>query len=90
MNNTIIRIAMLVMAISALMFARERVDVGHTTLFKAINNAQVGELSSHATPDESIDRDEIIIYSDDFEGESTWMGAGWELTDSDYNSETHS
>ena len=34
---------------------------------------------------------EDIIYSDDFEGDIEWdYDAGWELTESDYNSPSHS
>ena len=36
-------------------------------------------------------REEIDLWTDDFEGDIGWTtGAGWQLTDSDSNSPTHS
>ena len=78
MNKTVLRTSLVMMATIALIFSKERIDTGHTTALKTVNNQQISQIST--SPDNgattSIDRDEIIIYSDDFEGEGEAWGTG--------------
>ena len=91
MKKTALHIGMIMMVLTALVFSRVRMDTGHTTTLKTVNNPQTTQLTTHFGSDQSVDRDEIIIYSDDFEEVDEWTGdAGWDLQEADYNSETHS
>ena len=93
MNKTVFKTSLVMIVVMALMFSREPIETGHTTALKTANGQQVSEVITNPNngPITSIDRDEIIIYSDDFEGEETWNSdTGWELTTDEYNSETHS
>lgn len=92
MKRTALQLGMVIMLSAALVYSRERMDTGHTTTLKTVKNQVTSNITTHpGTVDQSLDRDEIIIYSDDFEGDADWTSdGGWVLTEDDYNSETHS
>jgi len=71
-----------------LLFARERfLQTNSSDL--TIEGAK--KIKSTEVSESILDREEIILFEQDFEGDvSDWETAGWELSDLDYNSPTHS
>ena len=75
-----------------LVFAREKTEI-HKENNSLINGGKEYVInSSNETIETSLNREEIILWEEDFEsGQNGWsLGSGWELTSSSYNSETHS
>ena len=57
----------------SLVISKERLDVGYTTPLKSFNNQAVNnnKIKSYSNLD-YIDRDVVVVYTNDFEGEDNW------------------
>jgi len=73
-------------------FGREQVGIEHSMSLKSLANSNSNSLLSRpVSNDDGIDRDQIILYSEDFEGDHGWEGeSGWSLTSDNFNSESNS
>ena len=73
-------------------FGREQIGVEHSMSLKSLTNSNSNSLLSRPISNDSgVDRDQIILYSEDFEGDHGWEGeSGWNLTSDNFNSESNS
>ena len=79
--------------ISTFLFTREKVQFKANTDFSIINDSKNYLLIQSENAMSSTSRgEEIILWEENFEnGNNGWItNSGWNLTDEDYNSETHS
>ena len=88
-----IKFILITALVFSMTFSLEKSAVKHSNNLKSINGvANVGIVSQSTNSNQnSIDRDQIILYSEDFEGD-LWLGwrSGWTLTQDSFNSETTS
>ncbi|MAV59185.1 MAG: hypothetical protein CMG07_04450 [Candidatus Marinimicrobia bacterium] len=87
-----IKYILITVLVFSMTFSLEKSAVKHSNNLKSINGANVGIVNQSTNSNQnSIDRDQIILYSVDFEGDHGWVGeAGWALTQDNFNSETTS
>jgi len=92
MKRLSVNLVMTFFVIFSMIFGREKVATEHTRAIKTLNNSNENSLLSRpASNDSGVDRDQIILYSEDFEGDHGWVGeSGWSLTTDNFNSETSS
>ena len=92
MKRLSIKLFLTLFVISSLVLASQKVDLKHSVSLKSLSNSNASTLDTRPiSNNDNIDRDQIILYSEDFEGDHGWEGeSGWNLTTDSFNSETHS
>tara|TARA_Y100001968_G_scaffold8048_1_gene6806 strand:+ start:1582 stop:4236 length:2655 start_codon:yes stop_codon:yes gene_type:complete len=90
MNRVSIKLLLALVVSFSIIFAREKVSVEHSMQLKSLANSN-SLISKPVSNESGVDREQIILYSEDFEGDHGWEGeAGWTLTEDNFNSESHS